>query len=288
MFLNNRYYDPTVGVFTSVDPLVGKTGTPYLYGAGNPSTLTDPTGLDACKSITCDSGQVSNVSVPLHPLDDRVFWDAYNDHIRYYQEEWQKEHLSDDVRYALAQASLDHRGVHGICTGLGNCLAKLGVVAVSAVAQAGCGAGDALSGGALAACHGVVAGATSWGLHAVDGDYSVNAGDVLVGVVAGGFTYLGEAARVGAPKTGRATLELSDDVSAQVTFGHGARHLEGTGLSARQVESSILQQVASQASQASSTGSFWGRVEINGVTIEYRAYTLADGTINVGTYYESP
>ena len=31
-YLNNRYYDPGVGVFTSVDPLVGKTGTPYLYG----------------------------------------------------------------------------------------------------------------------------------------------------------------------------------------------------------------------------------------------------------------
>ena len=48
VFLNNRYYDPTLGAFTSVDPLVGKTGTPYLYGNGNPSTLSDPTGLAAC------------------------------------------------------------------------------------------------------------------------------------------------------------------------------------------------------------------------------------------------
>ena len=44
-YLNNRYYDPTVGVFTSVDPLVGRTGTPYLYANGNPSTFSDPSGL---------------------------------------------------------------------------------------------------------------------------------------------------------------------------------------------------------------------------------------------------
>lgn len=44
-YLNNRYYDPQLGVFTSVDPLVSKTGTPYLYTAGNPTTLSDPSGL---------------------------------------------------------------------------------------------------------------------------------------------------------------------------------------------------------------------------------------------------
>ncbi len=47
MFLNNRYYDPAIAAFTAVDPLVGKTGTPYIYGAGNPTTYSDPTGLEA-------------------------------------------------------------------------------------------------------------------------------------------------------------------------------------------------------------------------------------------------
>lgn len=83
--------------------------------------------------------------------------------------------------------------------------------------------------------------------------------------------------------------ETADDVleavAPRVTFGHGARHLEGTGLSSTQVESTILQRVTAEASQVSTTGSFWGRVRINGTTIEYRAYTLPDGTINVGTYY---
>lgn len=47
-YLNNRYYDPTVGVFLSVDPLVSSTGDPYLYANGNPTTLRDPGGLAAC------------------------------------------------------------------------------------------------------------------------------------------------------------------------------------------------------------------------------------------------
>ena len=45
--LTNRYYDPQTGVFLSVDPLLAQTGTPYLYGSGNPTTLADPNGLEA-------------------------------------------------------------------------------------------------------------------------------------------------------------------------------------------------------------------------------------------------
>ena len=44
-YLNNRYHDPTVGVFVSVDPLVTMTGQPYVYGAANPVTYSDPSGL---------------------------------------------------------------------------------------------------------------------------------------------------------------------------------------------------------------------------------------------------
>jgi RHS repeat-associated protein len=45
--LGQRVYDPAFGVFLSVDPLVSKTGTPYLYANGNPTTFTDPSGLCA-------------------------------------------------------------------------------------------------------------------------------------------------------------------------------------------------------------------------------------------------
>jgi Putative T7SS secretion signal domain len=76
-----------------------------------------------------------------------------------------------------------------------------------------------------------------------------------------------------------------DDGEPEVTFGHGARHLAGTGLDQADVDAAIEAQVEDQASRADATGSFWGRVEVDGQTVEYRAYTLPDGTINVGTYY---
>jgi hypothetical protein len=41
-------------------------------------------------------------------------------------------------------------------------------------------------------------------------------------------------------------------------------------------------------SKASVTGSFSGRTIIGGRIIEYRAYTLPDGTINIGTFYPVP
>ncbi len=56
MFLNNRYHDPQLGVFISVDPLVAQTGEPYLYGSANPTTLSDPSGLEAGCGPTASSG----------------------------------------------------------------------------------------------------------------------------------------------------------------------------------------------------------------------------------------
>lgn len=44
VFLNNRYYDAALSSFSSVDPLVARSGQPYLYAAGNAATLKDPTG----------------------------------------------------------------------------------------------------------------------------------------------------------------------------------------------------------------------------------------------------
>jgi len=70
-----------------------------------------------------------------------------------------------------------------------------------------------------------------------------------------------------------------------ISFGHGARHLAGTGLAADDVEAVIESSIRSSLANADSSGLFWGRVTVDGTVIEYRAYTLPDGTINVGTYY---
>jgi uncharacterized protein RhaS with RHS repeats len=44
-YLNNRYHDPTLGRFISVDPWVDETGDAYGYAGNNPITYADPSGL---------------------------------------------------------------------------------------------------------------------------------------------------------------------------------------------------------------------------------------------------
>ncbi len=79
---------------------------------------------------------------------------------------------------------------------------------------------------------------------------------------------------------------LSDAAEATaepvITFGHGARHLAGTGLAKEAVEAAIKQEVKQSVKGASATGNFWGKVVVNGKTIIYRVYTLG-GRLHVGT-----
>jgi RHS repeat-associated protein len=87
----------------------------------------------------------------------------------------------------------------------------------------------------------------------------------------------------------KAAIEGAESAKTlEISFGHGARHLEGTGLGANEVESSIKSAVTAGVQGATETGNFWGRVTVDGVKIEYRAFTLSSGRINVGTYYPVP
>jgi RHS repeat-associated protein len=87
-----------------------------------------------------------------------------------------------------------------------------------------------------------------------------------------------------AARSNKQLVELG--LAATVVFGHGARHLEGSGLKQDAVESAIQEDVQATIKGATQpTTNFWGRVTVDGKVIEYRAYTLPSGTINVGTYY---
>lgn len=46
VYLNNRYLDPTLGSFVSVDPMVTQTGEPHIYGHADPVVFSDPSGSD--------------------------------------------------------------------------------------------------------------------------------------------------------------------------------------------------------------------------------------------------
>lgn len=68
-----------------------------------------------------------------------------------------------------------------------------------------------------------------------------------------------------------------------LTFGHGRRHLAGTRLSPAEVESAIATDVTAAERPP---GVWWrGEVQINGIRIEYRAYSLDSRRVHVGTYY---
>jgi RHS repeat-associated protein len=73
-YLTNRYYDPRIGVFLSVDPLVDRTAEPYLYAGGNPATLSDLLGLEpGCgpteySSTSCEDAHKAVDSPPYSPL----------------------------------------------------------------------------------------------------------------------------------------------------------------------------------------------------------------------------
>jgi RHS repeat-associated protein len=56
VYLINRYYDPAVGQFTSVDPDVSQTLTPYAYANDDPVLNSDPTGLSAYEPVCATSG----------------------------------------------------------------------------------------------------------------------------------------------------------------------------------------------------------------------------------------
>jgi RHS repeat-associated protein len=142
-------------------------------------------------------------------------------------------------------------------------------------------------------CFSEVSGAIISGVESV-AEHPVEAGGVVLGgvavasgvgeVVAGG-TVVTEGT-LGAISAISGTA-AADDVT-DITFGHGARHLAETTLDSGEVESAIQSQIEQSTTRASATGSFWGRTVVDGQTIEYRAYMLPNGTINVGTYYVVP
>ncbi|MBK5052987.1 RHS repeat-associated core domain-containing protein [Paraburkholderia domus] len=71
---------------------------------------------------------------------------------------------------------------------------------------------------------------------------------------------------------------------AGITFGHGARHLADTGLSAQCVEGAISAQVQPLLPQFSIGAGFWGTVVVGGIRIQYRGMPI-DGGVHIGTYF---
>jgi RHS repeat-associated protein len=93
----------------------------------------------------------------------------------------------------------------------------------------------------------------------------------------------------GGAKAGAETA-IENSVAKQLTFQteHIMRHFVGTGLTEAEVIGGLRQSIQAALRGAASEGGFWGRVSIRGQLIEYRAYTLANGTVRIGTAYPWP
>ena len=81
VFLNNRYHDPTLGTFISVDPLVTITGQAFIYGAANPVTFSDPDGLEprcfdsvnaSCRYVNHEGKTIATRTTTRDPSTDRT------------------------------------------------------------------------------------------------------------------------------------------------------------------------------------------------------------------------
>ena len=86
-----------------------------------------------------------------------------------------------------------------------------------------------------------------------------------------------------APKGGGGVTSTVEANGKMIDFGHGGRHLDGTGLDVNAVNETLANEVSKVHP---GTGQFYkGQIVINGITIEYTSYGVSDGVINIGTYY---
>jgi RHS repeat-associated protein len=68
LYLRARMYDPSTGVFLSVDPLLAETGQPYAYTGDNPVNLTDLTGQERSEAV--NPWEVLDAADFLHSLSE--------------------------------------------------------------------------------------------------------------------------------------------------------------------------------------------------------------------------
>jgi len=260
MYYQARYYDPRNGHFTQADTLIPDPADPqaynrYQYVRNNPANYTDPSG-----HVLSNPWELRwTFTQPGYA--DWIDWKYTDADWNYLQGHWQRGGGSTvGFIWSPYYSKRPTIGIGGLLMALwgGPAIVALLTAVDTGADVVGCGV-------------------------------SITSGDAVGAAVDCGSILIPDPLPPGATRVDEVATNTFDEVLEAVTprvaFGHGARHLEGTGLSATQVESTILQRVTAEASHASTTGSFWGRVQVNGTTIEYRAYTLSDGTINVGTYY---
>ena len=87
VYLNARYYDPSIGRFISADPLVQSAPqacNPFSYSGNNPKTMSDPTGLAATPGDAGPIRTIMNCSAQLSGYD--CFYDVEMNEFAYHDD----------------------------------------------------------------------------------------------------------------------------------------------------------------------------------------------------------
>ena len=223
----------------------------YSYVRNNPLTLTDPYGLDCAYLNDAGNGVES--------IDRNSNAGECSDNGGYWVDQTANANSFRDYGNGFATMQNTNGTSYLFCTG-GDCSQP------PSFSMGGPPPNDAISNDPL--FDGVLFGALGG----------------VPGLLRGGASLVGDLFGTGARAATETAAEEAGTQGARIVFGHGARHLAGTGLEQAAVENAIKADIAKAVANASSTGSFWGRVVVDGQQIVYRAFTLSDGTINVGTY----
>jgi len=253
-----RMYAPNLGRFLQTDPIGYRSGTNlYAYVGNSPISFTDPLGLQEAAVDARVIQEIEPLDNPLlNPFGSRSY-------------DWMGIYTTAggsrlETHQAALKAARDWASSHGMTD-----RATIGAVANYLSGQGSLGSvASAMSGAFLHYAAGPGPGHNNPPLGV----------GIFIRRVLGVFG---------------AIISLGGDTcktcnqSVNVTFGHGARHLEGSGLNQEAIESAIrhdINRIFSQQWVTLPAGTFWGRVTVGGQTVTYRAHPLPNGTINVGTY----
>jgi hypothetical protein len=66
---------------------------------------------------------------------------------------------------------------------------------------------------------------------------------------------------------------------------HYAPRLEAAGVSVTKAETAVLNHITPLIDKLTPGASFGGRITVDGVRVEYRAFVFADGRVNIGTLF---
>jgi RHS repeat-associated protein len=269
-FAEARMYAKSRGRFTSPDPLLssGSAGLPrtwnrYVYVGDNPLVITDPLGLSWYYNSSSNSYKWFGDNDTVDDGYSKVVGDSGRAGSYVYQ--------TEDGQWITLNPNSNSWSSHGsqedatkLFGGLYQCGTTCGALADSVSEQSAKKATTV----AIVAGTGVAVGT-----------------GVGVAMAATGVAVGGAITTLGLAEAGAVTAEGTATVAVTFTT-HGTVHAATEGFSQAAAESAIRTEVQNIVARAATSGEFWGKVTVGGSTIVYRAFTLADGTIRIGTYYD--